>query len=206
MGFDAIAPAYRFFEYAAFRGKLQRHRLRFLAQANTASRALVLGDGDGRFLEQLAAQNPQLTIDAIDASGAMIRLAKKRIHNAHFLQGDARSVEFPARRYDLIATHFFLDCFSAEDLTALATKIARHAAPEARWLVSEFCQPPDGLFRIHAALWLRAMYVFFRLVAGLEASRLPPYRETLQAAGFQLADQHRSTSQLICSELWIYNK
>ena len=206
MGFDAIAPWYRFCEQLAFGGRLQKHRLRFLDAARSASHALVLGDGNGRFLEQLALHHPQLPVDAIDLSPVMCKLAAQRLgrhpHDVRFITADARIVPFAPDAYDLIATHFFLDCFPSAELPDLIDRVARHASPNACWIVSEF-RKPNGLLRgWHAALWLKVMYFFFQIAAGLQTRTLPDYRRALACNGFVLIAEHASRTKLISSELW----
>ena len=205
MDFDFIAPWYRFFEHLAFGRRLQKHRLFFLSAAQSARHALVLGDGDGRFLEQLALRHPLLSVDALDLSPVMTNLARQRLSgvpSVHFITGDARTEPLPKSSYDFIATHFFLDCFTNGELNDLIGRLARHAAADARWVVSEFQRPDALLPGWHAALWLKAMYFFFRLTAGLATRTLPNYRPLLTAYGFVLAAEHSSRTQLICSELW----
>ncbi len=205
MDFDSIAPWYRFFEHLAFGGRLQKHRLYFLNAAQSARHALVLGDGDGRFLEQLALSYPSLPVDAIDLSRIMTKLTRRRLSGSKHVQlitADARTEPLPHRTYDFIATHFFLDCFTNRELNDLLERVAQHAAPEARWIVSEFRRPDALLPCWYAAVWLKAMYFFFRLTAGLQTRTLPDYRPMLTAHGFVLAAEHSSRAQLICSELW----
>ncbi len=211
MDCDAIAPVYRFAEYLAFGGKLQRHRLRFLEAARAARHGLVLGDGDGRFIEQLSASFPLLQTDVIELSKRMIDLAEHRVSGGntvpsqvHFVRGDARSIPFPKASYDLFATHFFLDCFTPSDLSALVSKIKRHASPNALWIISEFRRPASFWRALHAELWLRVMYFLFRLATGLNIRRLPNHRDILIANGFELLDEETSMAQFIGSELWVY--
>ena len=48
--------------------------------------------------------------------------------------------------YDLVATHFFLDCLTMEECHALAAKLGGAVSPSAAWIVSEFAVPGgDGL-------------------------------------------------------------
>src|SRR6202012_3359002 len=99
-------------EGLTFGRTLERCRTHFLPRLADRRSALVLGDGDGRFLAQLLASNPALHADAVDTSTAMLRLLARRAHaNATRLQihqTDALTFT-PTRPYDLIVTHFFLD-------------------------------------------------------------------------------------------------
>ena len=62
--FNRIARPYRWLEYLSFGPLLERCRFHRLPQMVDAKRALVLGDGDGRFLARLLRKNPQIQADA----------------------------------------------------------------------------------------------------------------------------------------------
>ena len=53
VSFDSIAPAYRTLETIAFGGALQRARVACLGEIGTPRRALIVGEGNGRFLCEL---------------------------------------------------------------------------------------------------------------------------------------------------------
>ncbi|HEX4169352.1 MAG TPA: class I SAM-dependent methyltransferase [Bryobacteraceae bacterium] len=190
---------------------MQRHRDHFLCAAQKAHSALVLGDGDGRFLERLITLNSSVVVDSIEASHKMAVLARRRIDHrlansdslrVRILEGDARRIDFPMKSYDLIATHFFLDCFNESELVQLTDRLAHHAAPRALWIISEFRKPTVFFEAIHAKVWLKIMYTFFRLVAKLEVEDLPDHRGILTANRFTLIDQHLSFLSFVGSELW----
>ncbi|MGC2504632.1 MAG: class I SAM-dependent methyltransferase, partial [Silvibacterium sp.] len=117
-GFDRIARPYRWLEYLSFGPMLERVRFSRIPQLAGTRRALVLGDGDGRFLARLLASNPSLQAEVVDQSPAMLRLLEHRAtaagagHRVHIHQSDARAFQ-PTGPYDLVITHFFLDCFTA---------------------------------------------------------------------------------------------
>src|ERR1700735_883293 len=76
--FDHIARPYRWLEYITLGRALEQCRLHYLPSLLNRKRALVLGDGDGRFLAQLLAQNPHLHAHAIDTSATMLQLLRHR--------------------------------------------------------------------------------------------------------------------------------
>jgi ubiquinone/menaquinone biosynthesis C-methylase UbiE len=207
---DRLAWVYRALEYMAFGKKLEKQRCAFLNEASGANRALLLGDGDGRFLVELARRNQTIRIDCVEASARMIQAARTRLLRANladparisFHQADARLGNWPDGAYDLVVTHFFLDCFCDSEVDRLVPSIRGACAPGAKWLLAEFEQPAKGWRRWHARCWLFAMYSFFRVMTGLETRRLPEYRTVLSGAGFSLTAEKFRMGQLICSELW----
>jgi ubiquinone/menaquinone biosynthesis C-methylase UbiE len=201
---DGIARWYRWIEYAGFGGALQRRRLAFLPLVAEARHILVLGDGDGRFLARLAAQNREAAIDCIDSSSNMLKLARSRAKSGQvrFHHADARTVPFECGSYDLVVTNFFLDCFNQSDAEALVKRIACAARSDARWLVSEFRQGTHGWRAAWAQACLWTLYLFFRIATGLDTNRLVDHHPILERHGFRLAQVESTRFGLLASELW----
>jgi ubiquinone/menaquinone biosynthesis C-methylase UbiE len=215
--FDRVAPFYESLERFAFGDSLQRARVAFLEQVH-GKRALIVGEGNGRFLAELLRRNSEITVDCVDASARMLRLAKRRAKDSAIRSGRDGDDTTPGRirfhcadftrwqaansRYDLIVTHFFLDCFNREELTNVVAKIASLAAPHARWLISDF-QIPAGVFpRLHALAWLRAMYAFFRYAARLRTRALVDFAPLLRAHHFNLTARCDSRFGLVTAQSW----
>jgi SAM-dependent methyltransferase len=198
---DPIARWYRWLEYIGFGSALERRRNAFLEDIADARRALVLGEGDGRFLARLAPvlfRHPGTAIDYVDLSDRMLALARNRAGDrVRYVLGDARSLPLPVAEYDLIVTHFFLDCFDPQDAATLIDRIAATAAPGARWAISEF---RDANWWSH--LWISALYLFFRITTGLKTRRLVDHRPLLRSRGFNLEKSERARGGLLVSELW----
>ena len=197
MNCDRIARCYRWLEYVAFGKELERRRFRFMKEASGATRALILGDGDGRFLARFAARS-EASIDCIDSSARMLELARARAGDSRvrYSCGDALTLSFAPAEYDLIATHFFLDCFDERDLERLIERVAGAAQSDALWLISEFRQPR------WATPLLKGLYLFFRVTTGLKTTRLIDHRPLLAKHGFRLKREETSRFGLLASELW----
>jgi SAM-dependent methyltransferase len=204
--FDRIARPYRWLEYLSFGPMLERCRFHQIPQLASAHRALVLGDGDGRFLARLLAANPHLYADVIDQSPAMLRLLESR---AAAIGARARislhridALNFqPTGIYDLVITHFFLDCLTTEQVQTLASRMRPHLAPNARWIVSEFAIP-SGHAALPAKFIVAALYAAFRILTGLRTRALPDYASALALADFTLAHRKRFLCGLLVSDLW----
>ncbi|HTS78949.1 MAG TPA: class I SAM-dependent methyltransferase [Bryobacteraceae bacterium] len=201
MNCDPIARWYRWLEYIGFGRALERRRIAFLSDIADARRVLLLGDGDGRFLEKLIPlifARPGAAIDYVDISPRMLDLARRRAGtrvNCHL--ADALSMPLPAAEFDLIVTHFFLDCFDDHDAARLVERVASSAAPHARWLISEFRESGWLARRLIAAL-----YLFFRYTTGLKTTRLIDHHPLLTRAGFALEKFESARAGMLVSELW----
>jgi SAM-dependent methyltransferase len=207
--FDRIARIYRAMEYLSFGPMLERCRFFHLPRLRRARRALVLGDGDGRFTARLLAEHPNVRADAVDLSPAMLQLLRGRVAAGGALErltarcADVRSFTPDASGYDLVVTHFFLDCLTAEEAAQLIARVRPCLAPGAAWLVSEFAVPSQGRVRRWLARCLIAsLYAAFRVLAGLRVRTIPPWRDLLAQAGFAPAASHAWLGGILVSELW----
>jgi hypothetical protein len=215
--FDRIAGIYRWMELASFGPWLWWCRCAFLGKLSDCRRALVLGDGDGRFTAQLLRTNPDIRVEAVDSSPAMLRSLLRRAGasatRVHTRTLDVRrslpgpnSMRRPAGpRYDLVITHFFLDCLTTSEVRALAATLRTMVAPGALWVVSEFAIPPNRFGRFVAQPLISALYRAFGWLTGLTICQLPDHRAALEEAGFSLGRHRAWLRGLLVSELWIAN-
>lgn len=197
--FDPVARPYRFLEYASFGPALWRRRIAFLSRLAPARRVLMLGEGDGRFLQAFLQSNPDAAIDYLDASPAMTALARSRARSprVRFHTANALTSSYAPAGYDLLVTHFFLDCFGPTELPGLIESLAAAAQPRAQWLISDFRAP-----NLPARLLVRGLYFFFAQTTGLRTTRLTPHAPLLEKAGFQLRREETALGGLLASELW----
>jgi SAM-dependent methyltransferase len=206
--FDRLASVYRWLEWGSFGPYLARSRRTWLNRLANSRRALVIGDGDGRFTARLLRANPVLEIDAVDASPAMLQALVRRAGphgcRVHPCVVDARELRLSGPpSHDLVITHFFLDCLTTGEVRSLAAAILPSLVPEARWVVSEFAIPSGGFGRFVAAPLVWALYRAFGFLTGLGVRRLPDHHAALGDAGFHLAASRTWLRGLLASELWI---
>jgi SAM-dependent methyltransferase len=202
--FNLIAHPYRWLEYLTLGRALERCRLHFLPLLLHQKRALALGDGDGRFLASLMAANPHLHADAVDSSATMLRLLRKRCEaNATHLQTHhTNALTFtPTGPYDLVVTHFFLDCLTEPDLEILMAQIAPALTPGALWLISDF-RIPSGPMHLPSRIVVRVLYLAFRILTGLRTTQLPDHATALTKAGIFNIGRHDFMAGLLTAELW----
>ena len=205
--FDRVARIYRWAEYLALGPLLQRCRTQFLPALEGKRSAHVLGDGDGRFSAALLRQAPSLDLLAIDSSRSMLRLLEKRCArdgNAARLtvQQDSALVASASPDSDLIATHFFLDCLSQEEVERLVAQLGKEVQPGCSWVISDFGLPRRPIARWLARIYIRLLYRAFRVLTGLQTQRLPDHRPAMRKAGFQLQARIEHLSGFLYAELW----
>lgn len=207
MSFDTLAPYYRIMELVTAGGVLQCCRTAFLSETANSRHALLLGEGPGRFLVAFLRANPRVEVACVERSPRMIEAARSQLNESElarvsFEQADGLTWQPPRGKFDLVVTHFFLDCFRREEIQALVTRIAASATADARWLLADFREPETGWRRWRARAVLAMMYGFFRLATALSASHLTPPDEFLKASGFRLAARRLANFGLAHSDLW----
>jgi ubiquinone/menaquinone biosynthesis C-methylase UbiE len=208
VSFDRIASHYRWLETLVFGNQLQEARLAFLRGIESPRRVLIVGEGNGRFLAEFVRAHPGAAVDCVEASARMIELTLRRLKKqsrVQFIQADIGDLKLVPNSYDLIVTHFFLDCFGKRTLAAVIAKLANSATPHAHWLVADFFEPTTRRRKLRARVLVALMYSFFRVVAGIEARHLVDYRPFLKAHGFVLVGAVQSPNEVIRSEVWRRN-
>jgi SAM-dependent methyltransferase len=209
MNCDRIGPYYQLLEYLCFGRSLERRRFAFLGETKGSQRAIVCGGGDGRFLARLLRVNARAQVDFVDLSPVMIDLAQRRIAGmgrtfcarVSFHVGDIREFQARPEGYDLIVTHFFLDCFSRSEIRSLVSYVAGWAAPGALWILSEFSEAEGPIGHIWTRAIISGLYAAFRLT-GLQLTRLSDYSAALLEAAFECKSVEYSRGGLLQSSLW----
>ncbi len=210
MSFDRLAAHYRWMEWLLAGRKLQRCRTAFLparlkchVKSYYWARAMVV------FLVALLTAHPRTHVTCVDASAAMLQRARARataagcdLSTVSFVHADILVWTPPSVRFDLIVSHFFLDCFTVEQIHQIVGKIAPAAAVGAHWLVADFCEPAAGLARWRAQIILRSLYLFFRRVTGLYRSRITPPSAYFPSHGFELRERVLFEWGLLHSDRW----
>lgn len=210
MNFDRIAPHYPWMERLFAGGLMQRCRTAFLTHAKDCRRALVVGEGPGIFLVELLRDNPGIKVVCLEHSRGMIEQARRRLVRHHldparveFRQMNALDWHPPAEKFDLVVTHFFLDCFPAPQLKQVVARLAASTTPDAVWLLADFRLPERGWRRWRAYMLLTMLYAFFKISTALPARRLTPPDPFLAAAGFDLMDRRLANLGFAHADLWL---
>jgi ubiquinone/menaquinone biosynthesis C-methylase UbiE len=208
MSFDRLAPHYRWLEFVLAGQKLQRCRLAWLDEIRDCRDMLIVGVGPGKFLQACPRELPQARIVCVDASQAMLERARTtwrkaggKPRRASFIHAALPEWQPPPAAFDLIVTHFFLDCFPEPTLSQVIAKLALAAQPAARWLISDFQIPSSRLAGLRAKAVLAMAYTFFKLATRLPAGGLSSPEALLDRHGFQLLHRRTFDYGLLYSEV-----
>jgi ubiquinone/menaquinone biosynthesis C-methylase UbiE len=210
MSFDQLAPHYRWMEWLLAGDKLQRCRTACLDFIPAPEHALLLGEGNGRFLTALLQKHPDVRVTCLDASARMLDCTRKHLEkvgvnavSVHWIHADIFEWQPASRNFDLIVTNFFLDCFSSGQVERISRRLAHVSAPGARWLLADFCEPPSGFAKWRARFVLAVMYLFFRVMTRIPATKLAPPDSALLQTGFRLRERKTFEWGLLHADLWI---
>jgi cyclopropane fatty-acyl-phospholipid synthase-like methyltransferase len=200
--FDYVAQLYPFLEQIVFGSTLNKARRSFNDQLDNGQEILLIGEGNGRFLAEILAREEAASITVVDSSAKMLAALERRIrrrpgrNRVRLVKADLLKWSAPTVRFDRLITHFFLDLFEPPNISFICQKFATLAAKEALWLDVDFALPANDL-RYDALMWTQ--YRFFRLLAGIEASRLHDPLLSIEAAGWRIEEEKRLASGRICA-------
>lgn len=209
MNFDRLAPHYRWLERIFAGGLMQRCRTAFLERTKHCHHALLAGEGTGKFLAELLRGNPDIEVVCVEHCAGMIkqiqrRLAREQLDSARveFKQMDILDWTPPAKKFDLIVTNFFLDCFRAAQLQKLVPLLSASAADDAVWLLADFRVPERGWRRWRAKIILASLYACFKISTSLSARWLTPPDPFLKSAGFALMERRLANFGFAHADFW----
>lgn len=207
MSFDCLARHYRWMETLLAGEKLQQCRLAFIDEVAEARNVLICGEGRGRFLQAYIARNPSAKVVSLDASARMLELSATTLtpdqcSRVEFIHQDLLQWNPPEQRFDLIVTHFFLDCFPSNQLEVVIKKLSSCSTPNALWAFSDFHIPSTRLAGARARAIQWAMYRFFRLITKIPAKSLVSPEPFLRAHGFRPLKQRVGEWGLLRTDLW----
>lgn len=204
--FDRLAGLYFWMEWLSFGPYLARCRHAFLGEMKGARRALVLGDGDGRFTRALLKANTAVQVDAVDASAAMLRALLRRAgpdaQRVRTCVADSRHWAPNSQRYDVVATHFFLDCLTTGEVRELAARVRPALGEDGAWMISDFAVPQGAYGRFVARPLIAFLYFAFGVMTGLRVRRLPGHSAAMEQAGLTLRERRTWLGGLLAAEMW----
>ncbi|MCH6255820.1 class I SAM-dependent methyltransferase [Puniceicoccaceae bacterium K14] len=207
--FDTIAPSYSFFEKFVFGNALQKARSFGLKSINREiTRALLVGDGNGRFAVKLMKAFPNCQVVSVDSSPRMLELSIIRINKepavnpANFtsITQDIRGIEFPENDFDFIGLHFILDCFSTKDCNALLRSANGWLNPLGFLSYADFEIPPKQPMRFISRSFIAFLYAAFKVTSNTQTRNLP---EIEWPPNLVMNSQYNQIGGMLCSKLFV---
>lgn len=201
--FDRIAPVYDFVSSLMFGEALRKAQKSFLSSVPAEANVLILGGGTGYVLEELLSSNQTCKVWYIEASRKMIDRARTRRHandgRTTFIYGTHDDIDTKVV-YDVVIMQFFLDLFSAEQISGLLEKLSGLSQPNSSIIAADF---------VNNAWWhdvmLRTMYPFFNITASVGVSQLPDWSNVIEKGGYSEKRSNHYFGRFIKSGLFLKN-
>jgi ubiquinone/menaquinone biosynthesis C-methylase UbiE len=165
------------------------------------SKILIVGGGTGWVLEELTRiHSSGLQITYVEISvNMMVRSKKRNIGNNHitFINDAIENVNLPAD-FDVVLTPFLLDNFTEQNLNKIFNSINTLLKPTALWL--------NASFQLTGKWWqpflLQSMFVFFKILCSIEASKLPGINKLFEDADYQLLEEKSFFGEFIGTRVY----
>lgn len=165
------------------------------------SRILIAGGGTGWILDELTKIHPAgLQITYVEISANMLALSQKRTTGQNeviFINNAVENVKFTAG-FDVVITPFLFDNFVNETVDSVFNHLHNLLKPDGLWLNADF--------QLTGRWWqnvlLKSMFVFFRLLCGIEASRLPAIEQRFNAAGYNVIEDKTFFGDFIVARVY----
>lgn len=163
-------------------------QLCLLHQIPANSNLLIVGGGTGWILEELTRIHPQgISVTYVEVAPAMMVLSKKRNIGANkvtFINEAIEKVVLPSD-FDVVVTPFLFDNFTEESLHQVFNSINILLKKDGLWLNCDF----QLTGKWWQSVMLKSMFVFFRLICNIEASKLPNIKQCFEDSGCKLITQ-----------------
>lgn len=165
------------------------------------AKVLIIGGGTGWILEELVhIHSSGLQITYVEIAPNMAALSQKRnIGNNHvnFINEGIEKVNLPPD-FDIALTPFLLDNFTQENFTIIFKSISDLLKPNGLWL--------NASFQLTGKWWqqvmLQTMFVFFKVICGIEASKLPGISAAFEAGNYKLIEQKNFFGDFIGAKIY----
>jgi ubiquinone/menaquinone biosynthesis C-methylase UbiE len=152
------------------------------------SKVLIVGGGTGWILEEIIRIYPSgLDITYVEVSPNMMALSENRniAGNTVVFINDAIEHVKLHNDFDIVLTPFLLDNFTEKNLDKIFDSIHSKLNENGLWL--------NTSFQLTGKWWqsvlLKTMFVFFKVICGIEASKLPDVYKHFEDNGYTLIEQ-----------------
>jgi len=162
---------------------------------------LIVGGGTGWLLDEITKlQASGLTIAYVEVSSKMTALSKKRNigHNRVTFINEAIEDADLHPGFDTVITPFLFDNFTEQTLQKVFKSINVLLKPGGLWL--------NCNFQLSGKWWqrflLKSMFLFFRLICSIEASKLPDIEKQFEALGYEIIAERAFYGEFMISRIY----
>lgn len=165
------------------------------------SHILIVGGGTGWILDEISRLHPSgLEITYVEVAPKMMALSQKRNmgdNKVVFFTDPVEDVSLPAD-FDVVITPFLFDNFEEETLQKVFGHIDAALKPGGLWLNADF--------QLSGKWWqqalLKTMFLFFRLICNIEASKLPDIKKQFGQYGYTAVKEQTFFGEFVVAEVY----
>jgi ubiquinone/menaquinone biosynthesis C-methylase UbiE len=165
------------------------------------SKILIAGGGTGWILEELTKIHPAgLDITYVEISANMTALSQKRQTGQNmvvFVNDAVENVKLTTD-FEVVITPFLFDNFVDETVDNVFNHLHNLLKPGGFWLNADF--------QLTGRWWqnvlLKSMFIFFRLLCGIEASKLPAIEQRFNTVGYGIIDDKTFFGDFITTRVY----
>ncbi len=160
-----------------------RKRALALAQIRDGESILEVAVGTGLTFREILKANPHGHNAGIDLTPAILEKARRRaaksgLNNYDLSQGDAYTLQFPNRQFDLLVNNYLFDLLPEEDFVTVLSEFKRVLKPGGRLILINMTQ---GV-RFYQRFWEAVYQLNPKWLGGCRGVLLSP---ALKATGFE---------------------
>ncbi|MEM8901693.1 MAG: class I SAM-dependent methyltransferase [Bacteroidota bacterium] len=189
-GFDHIAFIYDWLAKLVYGEGILRAATLGFDEVRQEDRMLILGGGTGKILTFLADGYFPKEIVYIEPSAKMMAKAQKvwasldvpSTVSIKWILGTDRYLE-GKQEYEILLTPFVLDLFPEAELRKIFLRLHKSLKQGGSWLYADFFLKNDNYHFLRKGL-LGFMYLFFKLICGVENDKLPETDKLFEKYGY----------------------
>lgn len=204
-GFDIVSPIYDLCVYLAFGNTLNNLQLEALSKIPACESCLIIGGGSGKILKQCIGLELANQYYYCELSNRMIQKSMRRLNKAVATKVKfANDVDSWTTKFDLIILPFVLDCYAETEVNQMINSLTKRLSTNGHILIVDFNEEniagfqPQGWQRS----FIRLLFAFFNLIAGIKTKRLPPIFKIAQQLELSLVNRWDRKSGWLQASLW----
>lgn len=176
-------------------------QLYLLQYIKPGSNILIVGGGTGWILEELTKLHPSgLHITYVEVAANMMALSQKRNIGKNEMVYINNAIENVTLlpNFDVVITPFLFDNFTEQTLGVVFTHIHHSLKPGGLWLNADF--------QLTGKWWqtflLKSMFLFFKVVCGIEAGKLPGIARYFTRNEYEVIDEQTFFNEFIVARVY----
>jgi len=188
--YNKIAHFYTGLSRLVFGNQLLKIQQELITHLPTDGKLLILGGGNGEILPSIYKLAPKLSIDYVEASSTMIKLAKKKAPNQQKITFHHIDVLDYSHKHDHIYASFFLDLFHKKQIEQLIRKLEKYK--KTTWYIADFQINKNTRNHLFRSIQLKLTILFFRLTTQHTIRHLPDILSVFVKLGYSSKSKHSS--------------